>query len=263
MAYSDDGRQFEGAILLTQCLQRDFVDLEPPSPNRLHLGQRMVRRLRGLDNGVDRLGQFLRAAYTAPGHDNLTVINIRDWHDQADPAQTDELAFFGPHCLADSPGAEFVTGLKELSAMGDVQPIDSIYINDFVGFLRCSTKQSAHRSLVGERGVKLSGGQRQRIAIARAFLANPAILLLDEATSAVEPESESIIQQALDRLMAGRTSFIVSHRLSVIRPCEMIAVIDAGRVAEKGTHAELLDCGGIYAQMYRMQMGEEAVVGSK
>ena len=118
-------------------------------------------------------------------------------------------------------------------------------------------------TMVGERGVKLSGGQRQRIAIARAFLANPAILLLDEATSAVEPESESIIQQALDRLMAGRTSFIVSHRLSVIRPCEMIVVIDAGRVAEKGTHAELLERGGLYAQMYRMQMGEEAVVSSK
>jgi hypothetical protein len=132
MAYTDDGRQFEGAILITQCLQRDFLDLEPPSPNRLHLGQRMVRRLRGLDNGVDRLGHFLRAAYTAPGRDNLTVINIRDWHDQADPAQADELAFFGPHCLADSPGAEFVAGMKELAGMGDVQPIDSIYINDFV-----------------------------------------------------------------------------------------------------------------------------------
>ncbi len=112
-------------------------------------------------------------------------------------------------------------------------------------------------TLVGERGVKLSGGQRQRIAISRAFLADPAILLLDEATSAVEPESESIIQQALERLMAGRTTFIVSHRLSVIRPCDMILVIEGGSIAEQGTHAALLERGGIYAHMYRMQMGEE------
>jgi ABC-type multidrug transport system fused ATPase/permease subunit len=112
-------------------------------------------------------------------------------------------------------------------------------------------------TLVGERGVKLSGGQRQRIAIARAFLTNPAILLLDEATSAVEPESETIIQQALEVLMAGRTSFIVSHRLSVIRPCDLILVLEHGAIAEQGTHQTLLDRGGLYAQMYRMQMGDE------
>ncbi|MBE7466178.1 MAG: hypothetical protein HS116_22105 [Planctomycetes bacterium] len=132
MAYRDNDRNFEGAILLTQCLQRDFVDLEPPNPNRLHIGQRMVKRLRGMENGQDRLGEFLRQAYTAPGHDNLTVVNIRDWHDQADPAQADELNFFGPHCLADTRGAEFIDGLKELAPTGDIQPIDSIYINDFV-----------------------------------------------------------------------------------------------------------------------------------
>jgi ATP-binding cassette subfamily B protein len=109
-------------------------------------------------------------------------------------------------------------------------------------------------TLVGERGVKLSGGQRQRIAIARAFLADPAILLLDEATSAVEPESESIIQQALDRLMAGRTTFVISHRLSIIRGCDMIVILDQGMLSEKGTHQQLLDQNGIYAQMYRMQM---------
>ena len=118
-------------------------------------------------------------------------------------------------------------------------------------------------TLAGERGVKLSGGQRQRIAIARAFLADPAILLLDEATSAVEAESEAIIQQALDRLMCGRTSFVVSHRLSVIRPCDVILVIDGGRLAEHGTHLELLERGGLYAQMYRLQMGAEEVESAR
>ena len=116
---------------------------------------------------------------------------------------------------------------------------------------------SGYDTMIGERGVKLSGGQRQRIAIARAFLADPAILLLDEATSAVEPESESIIQQALDRLMSGRTTFVVSHRLSIVRACDMIVVIENGALAEQGSHTELLDRNGIYAQMYRMQMGDE------
>ncbi|MBI3911170.1 MAG: ABC transporter ATP-binding protein [Armatimonadetes bacterium] len=108
---------------------------------------------------------------------------------------------------------------------------------------------------IGERGVKLSGGQRQRIAIARAFLADPEILILDEATSAVEPESEWIIQQALERLMQGRTTFIISHRLSMARTADRIVVLEAGRVLEQGTHAELLERGGLYAEMYRMQMG--------
>jgi ABC-type multidrug transport system fused ATPase/permease subunit len=110
---------------------------------------------------------------------------------------------------------------------------------------------------VGERGVKLSGGQKQRISIARAFLANPQILILDEATSAVEPESEFIIQEALERLMKGRTTFIVSHRLSMVRGADNIAVIDGGRIIELGNHAELMQNGGLYAEMYRMQMGEE------
>ncbi|HYF50924.1 MAG TPA: ABC transporter ATP-binding protein [Planctomycetota bacterium] len=110
---------------------------------------------------------------------------------------------------------------------------------------------------VGERGVKLSGGQRQRIAIARAFLANPRILLLDEPTSAVEPDSEAIIQQALEHLMEGRTTFIVSHRLSIIRSCDLIVVIENGQVTEQGTHAELLSREGVYAGMVRMQMGTD------
>lgn len=112
---------------------------------------------------------------------------------------------------------------------------------------------------VGERGVKLSGGQRQRIAIARAFLADPQILILDEATSAVEPGSEWIIQQALDRLMEGRTTFVTSHRLSMVRNADVIAVLDEGRLVELGTHAELLAANGLYAAMYRRQMGDLSV----
>ncbi len=108
---------------------------------------------------------------------------------------------------------------------------------------------------IGERGVKLSGGQRQRLAIARAFLANPEVLLLDEPTSSVEPESEWIITQALERLMRGRTTFVTSHRFSLVRGADRILVFEQGRLVEQGTHSALLAADGLYAAMYRQQMG--------
>ncbi|MDX1933441.1 MAG: ABC transporter ATP-binding protein [Capsulimonadales bacterium] len=111
---------------------------------------------------------------------------------------------------------------------------------------------------IGERGVKLSGGQRQRIAIARAFLADPRLLILDEPTSAVEPESEQIVQQSLARLMRGRTTFVTSHRLSLVRDADRILVFSEGRLIEEGSHTELLACHGLYASMYGMQMGRPA-----
>jgi ABC-type multidrug transport system fused ATPase/permease subunit len=114
-------------------------------------------------------------------------------------------------------------------------------------------------TVVGERGVKLSGGQKQRLCIARAFLADPRVLLLDEATAAVEPESEAIIQAALERLMAHRTSVVISHRLSMVRACDPIVVLSGGRLAEQGSHDDLMAAGGWYARMYRLQMGGEAL----
>ena len=110
-----------------------------------------------------------------------------------------------------------------------------------------------YQTEVGERGGGLSGGQRQRISIARTILRNPRVLILDEATSALDSDSESKIQQALSRLMEGRTSFVIAHRLSTILDATSIVALKDGRIAEMGTHEELLALDGLYADMYHKQ----------
>ncbi|HVG80968.1 MAG TPA: ATP-binding cassette domain-containing protein, partial [Methylomirabilota bacterium] len=111
---------------------------------------------------------------------------------------------------------------------------------------------------LGERGVRLSGGQRQRIAIARAILRDPALLLLDEATSALDAESERLVQAALDRLMAGRTTLVIAHRLATVLKADRILVMDQGRIVESGRHEELVRAGGLYARLAALQFDSEA-----
>ena len=127
-------------------------------------------------------------------------------------------------------------------------------IHDFVMGL-----SDGYDTVVGERGYRLSGGEKQRVALARVILKNPRILVLDEATSSLDSESESLIQDALKRVMAGRTSIVIAHRLSTILAADLILVMDRGRIVEKGTHDELIAMGGLYSQLYETQFrGERA-----
>jgi ATP-binding cassette subfamily B protein len=127
-------------------------------------------------------------------------------------------------------------------------------IHDFVKAL-----PQGYESMVGERGLKLSGGEKQRVAIARTLLKNPPILILDEATSALDSRTEQAIQETLERIARNRTTIIIAHRLSTVVGADRIAVLDGGRVAELGTHEELLQSGGLYADLWYRQAAERVL----
>jgi ATP-binding cassette subfamily B protein len=116
-----------------------------------------------------------------------------------------------------------------------------------------------YQSMVGERGLKLSGGEKQRVAIARTLLKNPPILVLDEATSALDSRTEQAIQDTLDGVARNRTTIVIAHRLSTVVGADQIVVLDDGRVAERGTHDELLERGGLYADLWVRQAAERSV----
>jgi ATP-binding cassette subfamily B protein len=110
-------------------------------------------------------------------------------------------------------------------------------------------------TIVGERGQKLSGGQRQRLSIARAVLKDPPVLILDEATSAVDNETEAAIQRSMEKIIVGRTTVVIAHRLSTVRNADVIFVLDGGDLCEQGRHQELIESNGIYAALWRVQTG--------
>ncbi len=198
-------------------------------------------------NLLHRFYDPMEGRITVDGHD-LKEVTVESWYRQVAlvPQETilfggtilDNIRYGNPHAddaaVADASKAAhahaFITGLPD-----------------------------GYRTVVGEKGVNLSGGQRQRIAIARAILKNPRILLLDEATSSLDTESERLVQDALERLMKGRTTFVVAHRLSTIQRANRILVLDKGKLVEEGTHAQLMDRMGLYHYLYTIRLNEPVV----
>jgi subfamily B ATP-binding cassette protein MsbA len=139
-------------------------------------------------------------------------------------------------------------GLQSISIDKIIEAAKAANAHSFIEGLK-----DGYETVIGDRGIKLSGGERQRLSIARALLKNPPILILDEATSSLDTESEMLVQQAIERLMKGRTSIVIAHRLSTIQRANKIIVISDGKIVEEGAHDELLSKNGLYHKLYYMQ----------
>jgi ABC-type multidrug transport system fused ATPase/permease subunit len=175
------------------------------------------------------------------GHDLMTV-KLRDYRSQLGVVLQDNFLFDGTIAENIAYGNPHATR-EEVIAVSRIAHCDE-FISGF---------EKQYDTIVGERGVRLSGGQRQRVAIARAILANPRVLILDEATSSLDSESEALIQDGLNRLRKGRTTFVIAHRLSTIRSADQILVLEHGEIVERGSHDALLEKGGRYRQLYDKQ----------
>ncbi len=173
---------------------------------------------------------------------DLASVRLRDYREQLGVVLQDNFLFDGS--IADN-----IKYGKPDAALDEIKHVSRIaHADEFI-----ETFEQGYDTIVGERGVKLSGGQRQRVSIARAILANPRILVLDEATSSLDSESEALIQDGLNSLRRGRTTFVIAHRLSTIRAANQILVLEHGEIVERGCHAELIALGVRYRTLYDKQ----------
>ena len=201
-----------------------------------------------LVNLVGRFYDPIAGAISVDGHD-VRGVTIRSLRSQIAVVPQEPILF------ADTIRENIRYGRLDATADEIDAAADAANAREFVGRM-----PKGMDTIVGERGVRLSVGQRQRIAIARALLRNAPILLLDEATSSLDNESEFLVQQALDRLMRGRTTIVIAHRLSTVERAHRILVLDKGRIVEEGTHQELLSLGGLYHRLYTRKFVDEATV---
>ena len=181
---------------------------------------------------------------TIDGHD-LRHVTVESWYRQIALVPQETILFGGT--ILDN----IRYGNLEASEAVVQEASKAAYAHDFITDL-----PDDYQTVVGEKGINLSGGQRQRIAIARALLKNPRILLLDEATSSLDTESERLVQEALERLMEGRTTFVVAHRLSTIQGADRILVLDKGKLVEEGAHTQLMERKGLYHYLYTIRLNE-------
>jgi subfamily B ATP-binding cassette protein MsbA len=205
-----------------------------------------------LTNLIPRFYDPVRGAVLIDGHDarDLQIASLR----KQIAIVTQEVHLFNDTALANIAYGAYRENDGEEAVR---QAARAALADEFIRRL-----PKGYNTVVGERGSILSGGQRQRVAIARAILKNAPILILDEATSALDAESEMMVQEALNNLMAGRTTIVIAHRLSTVRRADRIVVMDAGRVVEMGAHRELLSRNGVYRKLYELQFAEEEMAGA-
>jgi ABC-type multidrug transport system fused ATPase/permease subunit len=160
--------------------------------------------------------------------------------------------------FSDSIKANIAYGRPDASDEEIIAAAKAAQAHEFISEL-----PEGYETVVGERGITLSGGQRQRVAIARALLMDPRILILDDSLSSVDTQTEKLIQEALDKLMEGRTTFVIAHRVSTVRRADLIVVVDGGRIVETGKHEELLRQGGLYREIYDLQLSDHARIAEE
>src|SRR6185295_2021355 len=181
---------------------------------------------------------------TIDGHD-LRQVTMDSWYRQIGLVPQETILFGGT--ILDN----IRYGNEKASQEEVVAASRAAHAHDFI-----MSFPDQYQTIVGEKGINVSGGQRQRIAIARAIVKNPRILLLDEATSALDSESERLVQEALEQLMKGRTTFVIAHRLTTVQGADRILVLDKGHLVETGTHNELMARQGLYHYLYSMRLTE-------